>query len=80
MSLSFTPEGLREVAAFAEETNTRTENIGARRLYTILEKILADISFEAPEREYQKIVIDNAYVNEHLEDVRADADLSQYIL
>jgi len=80
VSLSFTEGGLREVASFAEETNARSENIGARRLYTILEKILADISFEAPEREYQKIVIDTEYVNKNLEDVRADADLSQYIL
>ncbi len=80
VSLSFTEDGLKEVAAFAEETNTKSENIGARRLYTILEKILADISFEAPERTYQKIVVDTAYVNDHLEDVRADADLSNYIL
>ncbi len=80
VKLSFTPEGLKEVAAFAEETNARSENIGARRLYTILEKILADISFDAPEKSYQEIVIDTAYVNEHLEDVRADADLSNYIL
>ncbi|MFT3958561.1 MAG: ATP-dependent protease ATPase subunit HslU, partial [Desulfovibrio sp.] len=47
--LSFTDDGLEEIAAFAEDTNTRTENIGARRLYTIMEKILADISFDAPE-------------------------------
>ncbi len=80
VDLSFTEDGLKEVASFAEETNTKSENIGARRLYTILEKILADISFEAPDRAYQKIVIDTVYVNEHLEDVRADADLSHYIL
>ena len=73
-------EGLREIAAFAEETNTRSENIGARRLYTILEKILSDISFEAPDRAGQHIVIDKAYVSEHLEDVKNDVDLQQFIL
>lgn len=80
VDLRFTPDGLREVAAFAEETNSRTENIGARRLYTILEKILSDISFEAPDRQGQHIVVDRDYVSSHLEDVKADVDLSRYIL
>ena len=80
VDLRFTPDGLEEVAAFAEETNTRTENIGARRLYTILEKILADISFEAPDRSGQHIVVDRDYVSAHLEDVKSDVDLSRYVL
>ena len=80
VTLHFSDEGLREIASFAEETNARSENIGARRLYTILEKILADISFEAPDRAGQHIVIDKAYVSEHLEDVRNDVDLQQFIL
>ncbi len=80
VQLSFTEDGLQEIAAFAEEINAESENIGARRLYTILEKILADISFEAPERKYQHIVINREYVSEHLQDVREDKDLSQYIL
>lgn len=78
--LSFTDDGLEEIAAFAEDTNTRTENIGARRLYTIMEKILADISFDAPEMPGAQIVVNRAYVEEHLQDVRDDQDLSQYIL
>ncbi len=78
--LSFTEDGLLEIASFAEEINAESENIGARRLYTILEKILSDISFEAPERKYQHIVINKDYVNEHLDDVRENKDLSQYIL
>ena len=78
--LSFTDDGLEEIAAFAEDTNTRTENIGARRLYTIMEKILADISFDAPEMPGAQIVVNKAYVEEHLQDVRDDHDLSQYIL
>jgi len=78
--LSFTDDGLEEIAAFAEDTNTRTENIGARRLYTIMEKILADISFDAPEMPGAQVVVNKAYVVEHLQDVRDDQDLSQYIL
>ena len=80
VALHFTEEGLREIAAFAEDTNARKENIGARRLYTILEKILADISFEAPDRAGQHIVVDKAYVEEHLDDVKQDVDLRQFIL
>ena len=80
VTLHFSEDGLREIASFAEETNARTENIGARRLYTILEKILADISFDAPERAGQHIVIDKNYVCEHLADVRNDVDLQQFIL
>lgn len=78
--LSFTDDGLEEIAAFAEDTNSRTENIGARRLYTIMEKILADISFDAPEMPGAQVVVNKAYVMEHLQDVRDDQDLSQYIL
>ena len=80
VALHFTEDGLREIASFAEETNARSENIGARRLYTILEKILADIAFEAPDRAGQHIVVDKAYVEEHLDDVKQDVDLRQFIL
>lgn len=78
--LAFSQDGLEEVAEFAEETNARAENIGARRLYTIMEKILADISFEAPERKGDSIEINKEYVQEHLEDLKKDQDLSRYIL
>ncbi len=80
VALRFMPDGLEEIAAFAEETNARAENIGARRLYTIMEKILADISFAAPEMAGAEIIVDRAYVSEHLRDVRDDQDLSRYIL
>lgn len=80
ITLSFTEDGLREIAAFAEEINGKTENIGARRLYTILEKILADISFEAPEKKGETVVIDEEYVRKHLDDIRQDQDLGRYIL
>ncbi|ATD81284.1 MULTISPECIES: ATP-dependent protease ATPase subunit HslU [Desulfovibrio] len=78
--LSFTMDGLEEIAAFAEDINSRTENIGARRLYTIMEKILADISFDAPDMPGAQIVVNKDYVVEHLQDVRGDQDLTQYIL
>ncbi|WP_298068965.1 ATP-dependent protease ATPase subunit HslU [uncultured Mailhella sp.] len=80
VQLDFTEDGLREIASFAEDTNARQENIGARRLYTILEKILADISFEAPERRGEHVVIDKDYVAGRLEDVKKDVDLRQFIL
>ena len=78
--LSFTLDGLEEIAAFAEDINSRTENIGARRLYTIMEKILADLSFDAPDMPGAQIVVNRAYVVKHLQDVRRDQDLTQYIL
>ena len=80
VQIDFTEDGLEEIARFAEEINSRTENIGARRLYTIMEKILADISFEAPERAGERISINADYVNDHLKDVREDQDLGRYIL
>ncbi|SIO40592.1 ATP-dependent protease ATPase subunit HslU [Halodesulfovibrio marinisediminis] len=80
VTITFAEDGLEEIASFAEMTNQETENIGARRLYTIMEKILSDISFEAPDRSGEEIVIDRAFVEKHLEDVREDRDLSRYIL
>jgi ATP-dependent HslUV protease ATP-binding subunit HslU len=80
ISLNFTDDGLNEIAAFAEDTNSRTENIGARRLYTIMEKILADISFDAPDTPGVQVVVNKDYVAGHLQDVREDQELRQYIL
>jgi len=80
VTLTFGDDALREMAAFAEEVNTETENIGARRLHTIMEKVLADISFDASEKPGTSLHVDCAYVREHLADVRADASLSRYIL
>ncbi len=78
--LSFSGDGLEEIASFAEDVNSRSEDIGARRLYTIMEKVLADISFQAPEMPGAQIVVNRDYVREHLDDVRQDQDLSRYIL
>ncbi|MDR3175002.1 MAG: ATP-dependent protease ATPase subunit HslU [Desulfovibrio sp.] len=80
VSLEFSGEALEEVAAFAEETNRQTENIGARRLYTIMEKILADLSFDAPERGGETVRVDRDWVRSRLEDVRGNADLTRFIL
>ena len=78
--VEFTPDGLEEIAAFAEETNNNTENIGARRLFTVMEKILADISFDAPEKAGASLSVDRSYVAEHIADLRQDKDLSRYVL
>ncbi len=80
VSVEFLPDALEEIAAFAERTNQETENIGARRLYTIMEKILTDLSFEAPERPGLKVNIDRSYVREKLGDVLENRDLGRYIL
>ena len=80
VELEFTDDSLEEVALFAEETNRQTENIGARRLYTIMEKILSDLSFDAPERSGQKVTVNRDWVREKLDDVRENADLTRFIL
>jgi ATP-dependent HslUV protease ATP-binding subunit HslU len=80
VKLEFTHESLEEVARFAFRVNEGTENIGARRLHTIMERVLDEISFEAPERKGQHITVDAAYVGKMLSDIVKDQDLSRYIL
>jgi ATP-dependent HslUV protease ATP-binding subunit HslU len=80
IELSFEDGAIREIARIAAVVNDRTENIGARRLHTILEKLLEDLSFEAPERQGKSVVIDAAYVRDRLSDIAKDEDLSRYIL
>jgi ATP-dependent HslUV protease ATP-binding subunit HslU len=80
VDLSFTGDAIERIAHLAQEVNSRTEDIGARRLYTIMEKLVEDISFEAPERKGEKIVIDAAYVDGRLQALIRDQDLSRYIL
>lgn len=80
IELEFADDALQEIASFAQIINEETENIGARRLYTIMEKILADLSFEAPEKKGERIVIDASYVQDKLKDVKTNRDLSRYIL
>jgi ATP-dependent HslUV protease ATP-binding subunit HslU len=76
----FEDEAIEEIARIAEEVNNMTENIGARRLYTLMECMLEDILFEAPDMREKKIVIDKKYVEDKLKDIKDDEDLSRYIL
>ncbi len=80
IELIFKDEAIIEVAEIAAYVNESTENIGARRLHTILERILEDISFNAPDMSKERIVIDTKYVKEMVEDIVKDRDLSRYIL
>ncbi|MCL4793910.1 MAG: ATP-dependent protease ATPase subunit HslU [Bryobacteraceae bacterium] len=80
ITLTFAQEAIREVAKLAAQVNESMENIGARRLHTILEKVLEEISFEGPELKKKKVAIDAAYVRKQVESVVKDQDLSRYIL
>ncbi len=80
VALSFTPDAVEAIAEIACTVNQRAENIGARRLYTVMERLLEDVSFDAPNMSGQELVIDAEYVNAHLADVVKDEDLSRYIL
>lgn len=80
IELVFADDAIQEIAETAQHVNESTENIGARRLYTILEKMLDDISFEAPDMTEEKIVIDAKYVQDKISDIVKDRDLSRYIL
>jgi ATP-dependent HslUV protease ATP-binding subunit HslU len=80
ITLTFAGEAIREVAKLAAQVNESMENIGARRLHTILEKVLEEISFEGPELKKKKVNIDAAYVRKQVESVVKDQDLSRYIL
>jgi ATP-dependent HslUV protease ATP-binding subunit HslU len=80
LEVEFAPEAIHEIASLATEVNERTENIGARRLHTVMEKLLEDISFNAPDLQDKKITITAAYVRERLSALIADEDLSRYIL
>ena len=80
LQLIFELDSVDEIAKIAETVNERTENIGARRLYTVMEKLLEEISFEAPEMKKDEVIINREYVAERLRDVVKDEDLSRYIL
>ncbi len=80
VKLEFTPEALDEIAHFAFRVNESTENIGARRLHTIMERVLDELSFEAPEKKGEHVTIDAEYVRKMLTDIVKDQDLSRYIL
>jgi ATP-dependent HslUV protease ATP-binding subunit HslU len=80
VSISFTDDGIKAVAKIAAEVNAEVENIGARRLQTVMEKLLEEVSFEAEDRQGSALVIDAAYVQSQLASIARDTDLSRYIL
>ena len=80
VTVNFTPEAVREVARIAAQVNEAVENIGARRLQTVMEKLLEELSFEAEDREGESVTIDQAYVTARLAGLAKDTDLSKYIL
>jgi len=80
VTLGFTDAGVRRIAEIADQVNERSENIGARRLHTVLERLLDVVSYEAADREGTAVVIDAAYVEQALGELAADEDLSRYIL
>lgn len=80
LSLRFADDGVRRLAELATEVNAETENIGARRLHTLLERLLEEVSFAAPDRDGDSVVVDAAMVDERLKALVGDQDLSQYIL
>ncbi|MFK5948265.1 MAG: AAA family ATPase, partial [Methylococcales bacterium] len=80
VELNFSDDGIQRIAELGWQVNEKTENIGARRLHTILERLLEEISFEASDLVEKTIIIDAAYVDSHLTEFAEDEDLSRYIL
>ncbi|HLV06381.1 MAG TPA: ATP-dependent protease ATPase subunit HslU [Croceibacterium sp.] len=80
VTLDFTPDAIREIARIAAQVNESVENIGARRLQTVMEKLLEELSFEAEDRKGEAVTIDADYVRAKLTDLAQDADLSKYVL
>jgi ATP-dependent HslUV protease ATP-binding subunit HslU len=80
VTLAITDDAVHEVARIAQQVNESVENIGARRLQTVVEKLVEEVSFEAEERKGSTVTIDAAYVRDKLTELADDADLSKYIL
>jgi ATP-dependent HslUV protease ATP-binding subunit HslU len=80
VKLAFAADGVRRIAEVAYQVNERTENIGARRLHTVMERLLETVSFDAPDRSGQAVTVDCAYVDAHLGELIKDEDLTRYIL
>jgi len=80
VQLQFTNDGIKRIANAAWQVNERTENIGARRLYTVMERLLEDVSFDAADHQGQQVTVDAAYVDGHLDALVQDEDLSRFIL
>jgi ATP-dependent HslUV protease ATP-binding subunit HslU len=80
VTIDLTDDGIRAVARIAAEVNSQIENIGARRLQTVMEKLLEEVSFDAEERHGSQLTIDAAYVDSQLSSIARNTDLSRYVL
>ena len=80
MVVDFTEDGIRALAHIAAEVNQSVENIGARRLYTVMERVFEDLSFNAPDRSGDSVTVNAAFVDEHLGELMKSADLGRYVL
>jgi ATP-dependent HslUV protease ATP-binding subunit HslU len=80
IELAFTEDAIESLATYAFKVNQSTQNIGARRLYTIMERLLEELSFDAPDMPSKRVEIDAAYVAQRLEEISDDEELSKFIL
>jgi len=80
VTLDFRPDGIRRLAEIAYQVNEKTENIGARRLYTVMERLLEDLSFDAGKSGLEQVVVDAGYVDQRLGELAVNEDLSRFIL
>ncbi len=80
VNVSFTEDGIAALAHIAAEVNRSVENIGARRLYTVMERVFEELSFTAPDRAGEAVVVDGAFVEKNLGDLSRSTDLSRYVL
>jgi ATP-dependent HslUV protease ATP-binding subunit HslU len=80
VTITFADDGIEALARIAAEVNEALENIGARRLQTVMEKLLEDVSFEAEDRRGETLVVDAAFVDQQLASIARNADLSRYVL
>jgi ATP-dependent HslUV protease ATP-binding subunit HslU len=80
VTVTFDPEGVKALAEIAAEVNRSVENIGARRLHTVLERVFEELSFAAPDRGGQAVTVDRSYVESRLSELARSADLSRYVL
>jgi ATP-dependent HslUV protease ATP-binding subunit HslU len=80
VTVTFTPDGIAALARIAAEVNQTIENIGARRLYTVMERVFEDLSFNAPDQAGDSVQVDAAFVEKHLGELSRSADLSRYVL
>jgi ATP-dependent HslUV protease ATP-binding subunit HslU len=80
VTVSFTEDGIAALAKIAAEVNQSIENIGARRLYTVMERVFEDLSFKAPDKAGESVTVDAAFVDEHLGELTKSTDISRYVL